>query len=110
MNIEELLGEIAADAPCGEDLEYDPAFTGLEKLAQGTPERQYGGTIIPAESPDWRSVRETALALFDRHALAGDFGTCREHLDVRFVAVVPRGEQPAVSEESLDVRWWQHDV
>lgn len=66
MNIEELLGEIAADAPCGEDLEYDPAFTGLEKLAQGTPERQYGGTIIPAESPDWRSVRETALALFDR--------------------------------------------
>lgn len=66
IDIEELLSEVAADAPCGEDLEYDPAFAELEKLAQGSPERQYGGTIIPAEPPDWRSVRETALALLDR--------------------------------------------
>jgi 8-oxo-dGTP pyrophosphatase MutT (NUDIX family) len=28
------------------------------------------------------------------------------HLDVRFLAVAPPGVQPAVSEESLDVRWW----
>lgn len=28
------------------------------------------------------------------------------HLDVRFLAVVPTGAVPAVSEESLDVRWW----
>lgn len=66
IDIEELLSEVAADAPCGEDLEYDPAFAELEKLAQGTPERQYGGTIIPAEPPDWRGVRETALALLYR--------------------------------------------
>jgi len=50
------------------------------------------------------------IVQLDRHALAGDFGTCREHLDVRFVAVVPRGERPEVSAESLDVRWWPCDA
>ena len=66
IEIEELLSEITGAAPCGEDLEYDPAFAEMEKLAQETPERQYGDTIIPAEPPDWRGVRKTALALFER--------------------------------------------
>lgn len=32
------------------------------------------------------------------------------HLDVRFVAVAPNGAGHAVSEESLDVRWWPADA
>jgi 8-oxo-dGTP pyrophosphatase MutT (NUDIX family) len=32
------------------------------------------------------------------------------HLDVRFVAVAPDGAVPAVSEESIDVRWWPVDA
>ena len=32
------------------------------------------------------------------------------HLDVRFVAVAPAGAEPAVSAESLDVRWWPADA
>ncbi len=32
------------------------------------------------------------------------------HLDVRFVAVAPAGAAYAVSEESLDVRWWPVDA
>ncbi|NYD55882.1 8-oxo-dGTP pyrophosphatase MutT (NUDIX family) [Nocardioides marinisabuli] len=32
------------------------------------------------------------------------------HLDVRFVAVATDDEQHAVSEESLDVRWWPTDA
>ena len=32
------------------------------------------------------------------------------HLDVRFVAVAPAGAVHAVSEESLDVRWWPVDA
>jgi 8-oxo-dGTP pyrophosphatase MutT (NUDIX family) len=32
------------------------------------------------------------------------------HLDVRFVAVAPPGAEHAVSEESLDVRWWPVDA
>jgi 8-oxo-dGTP pyrophosphatase MutT (NUDIX family) len=31
------------------------------------------------------------------------------HLDVRFVAIAPRDAVHAVSEESLDVRWWPVD-
>jgi 8-oxo-dGTP pyrophosphatase MutT (NUDIX family) len=31
------------------------------------------------------------------------------HLDVRHLAVAPPGAVPAVSEESLDVRWWPVD-
>jgi len=66
LDIEQLLSEIVAAAPCGEDLEYDPAFAEMEKLAQETPERQYGDTIIPAEPPDWRGVQKAALALMER--------------------------------------------
>ena len=32
------------------------------------------------------------------------------HLDVRFLAVAPDGAAHAVSEESLDVRWWPWDA
>jgi 8-oxo-dGTP pyrophosphatase MutT (NUDIX family) len=32
------------------------------------------------------------------------------HLDVRFVAVAPEGSTYAVSDESLDVRWWPVDA
>lgn len=45
----------------------------------------------------------------DRHVLDGDFGNCREHLDVRFVAVVGRDASPSTSEESLGVAWWPTD-
>lgn len=66
IDVEALLGEIAAGSPCGADLEYDPAFAQMEEQAQGTPERQYGDTIIPAEPADWRSVKKTVLALAER--------------------------------------------
>ncbi|MCU1538577.1 MAG: hydrolase, partial [Humibacillus sp.] len=46
------------------------------------------------------------IVQLDRHVLDGDFGTCREHLDVRYAAVVASGVTPAVSSESLDLRWW----
>ena len=42
------------------------------------------------------------LVQLDRHALVGDFGHCREHLDIRFAAVAPEGAQFEVSDESLD--------
>lgn len=66
IDIESLLSEITDESPCGEDLEYDPQFAEMEKLAQGTPERQYGNTIIPAEPPDWRGVSASALNLLAR--------------------------------------------
>ena len=66
IDVESLLSEITADAPCGEDLEYDPQFAEMEKEAQGTAERQYGDTIIPGEPPNWRGVGKTALDLLER--------------------------------------------
>lgn len=66
IDVESLLSEITADAPCGEDLEYDPQFAEMEKEAQGTPERQYGDTIIPGEPPNWRGVGKAALGLLER--------------------------------------------
>ena len=42
----------------------------------------------------------------DRHALSTAFGTCGEHLDVRYAVVAPPGAEPAVSEESDDVAWF----
>ena len=42
----------------------------------------------------------------DRHALSTAFGTCGEHLDVRYAVVAPSGAEPVVSEESDDVAWF----
>jgi 8-oxo-dGTP pyrophosphatase MutT (NUDIX family) len=46
----------------------------------------------------------------DRHAVGfcDPRGTAH-HLDVRYAAVAPADADPAVSDESLDVRWWPLD-
>jgi len=46
----------------------------------------------------------------DAHVVGfcGDGGPVR-HLDVRFLAVAPPDARPAVSQESVDVRWWPVD-
>lgn len=51
-------------------------------------------------------VARPEMVQLDRHLLVGSFGRCREHLDLRFVAVADDDAMHAVSEESLDVRWW----
>jgi 8-oxo-dGTP pyrophosphatase MutT (NUDIX family) len=81
---------------------------------------QFGGHLEPADdglrAAAGREAREESgvddLELLDepvhldRHELVGAFRGCREHLDVRYVAVADRGATPRTSEESLDVRWW----
>lgn len=64
--IEALLTSLGEEAPCGPDLEYDPEFQALERASAGTPERQYGDKVFPAEPPDWPQVHELALALAQR--------------------------------------------
>jgi len=66
VDVDALLQEVAADAPCGPNLEYDPAFMALEQEALGKPEVQYGKTIVPAEPPEWKTVRKQALDLLGR--------------------------------------------
>jgi len=61
IDVDALLAPITAESPAGEDLEYDPAFLEAMRLADGTPERVMGDTIVPAEEPDWRKL-QTACA------------------------------------------------
>ena len=80
---------------------------------------QFGGHIDPTDASLWAAARReateesglavepaTMIAQLDRHTLQGDFGRCREHLDVRFAAVLPRRASPVVSAESHAVRWF----
>lgn len=66
LDVAALLGEIAPDKPCGDNLEYDPTFLAMEQAAQGKPEQQFGGTVVPAEDPNWREVQSHALDLLTR--------------------------------------------
>jgi len=66
VDTEALLAPIAGDAPGGPDLTYDPEFMALEQAGLGKSEQQFGDTVIPAEEPNWRDVRERAEALLAR--------------------------------------------
>lgn len=81
---------------------------------------QFGGHLEPDDRSLWAAARREAreesglvdleplpgIVQLDRHTLVGDFGHCREHLDVRYAARVRPDRLPTVSAESLDVRWW----
>lgn len=85
---------------------------------------QLGGHIEPGDASLWhaatREAREESgidtlevlpqIVHLDRHPLLGDFGRCREHLDVRFAAIASPDAVHRVSAESLDVRWWPVDA
>jgi type VI secretion system protein ImpA len=64
--LDELLRPLDAESPCGPELDYDADFIALERLLEGTPERQYGDTIIAAEGPDFAQVLQHALRLLER--------------------------------------------
>ena len=65
LDLDSLLAPLPGNAPCGANLEYDPAFQALEEAAAGKPERQYD-KVYPAEPPDWPAVRQLALGLATR--------------------------------------------
>lgn len=64
--VDALCAPVNEASPCGDDLEYDPAFTALETAAQGKPEQQFGDTVIPAVEPEWPAVADQAEQLLRR--------------------------------------------
>jgi len=66
IDVAELLRPVSQDAPCGDYLEYDPAFGEMERSASGKPEQQFGSKIIPAEPPDWRSLKTHAIKVLGK--------------------------------------------
>lgn len=66
LDVNALLSPLSDDSPCGEDLEYDTEFGALVRATEGTPEREIGSTLVPAEDPDWKDVVARSLALTGR--------------------------------------------
>ncbi|MGC3967832.1 MAG: type VI secretion system protein TssA [Pirellulales bacterium] len=66
LDLSSLLEPVSAAAPSGENLEYDPQFSELERSAQGTAEQQYGNTVIEAKEPEWDDVRKLSAELCER--------------------------------------------
>ena len=62
LKIEPLLQEISAEAPCGDDLEYDSEFQEMERATVGKPETQFS----EAEPPNWKIVKQKALGVLKR--------------------------------------------
>ena len=65
-DIDDVLLALADDAPCGPNLEYDPAFIALETDVLGKPEVQYGDTITAAVPPEWKAIKRAATELLSR--------------------------------------------
>jgi len=66
LDVDKLLEPVSDEAPCGENLEYDPAFLEMEQAAQPKPDQQFGDTIVPGAEPEWRLVKSQALDLLQR--------------------------------------------
>ena len=64
--LDQLLSPISEAAPSGDNLEYDPSFSELERAAAGTEERQSGNEVIPAKEPEWKEMRRLAVELLGR--------------------------------------------
>jgi 8-oxo-dGTP pyrophosphatase MutT (NUDIX family) len=44
------------------------------------------------------------------HPLTCSLGSPTRHLDVQYLVHAPKGAEPAISDESLDLRWWPLDA
>ncbi len=66
IDIEQLLAPLTEAEPSGPNLEYDPAFSELERAVQGKPEQRIGSVHVPFEPPDWSAVCKQSLALLER--------------------------------------------
>lgn len=66
LNFSELLAPVSADAPAGDDLEYDPQFVALEDAMRSEPEQQFGETIVAATEANWQAALTLATDLLRR--------------------------------------------
>ncbi len=66
LSADDLVQPISEDLPCGEDLEYDPAFQQMETMMEATDEQEFGDTVIEGSGPDWKGVSEQVDELLQR--------------------------------------------
>ncbi|WP_339719596.1 type VI secretion system protein TssA [uncultured Paraglaciecola sp.] len=58
---QDIISDIPGDSVCGINLEDDSGFQNFFFESQGTPERFDGQSTIPAEPPEWRTVKKQAI-------------------------------------------------
>ena len=63
VQLDVLLSALGDDAPCGANLEYEPAFLEMERAAGAKREQEYGAMLQPAEEPKWAVVQEHSAEL-----------------------------------------------
>jgi len=66
IDIERLLQDVSADAPCGEDLSYDSEMLELATAFSGRPAQQIGDAVTEAVEPSWPDVRERSESILKR--------------------------------------------
>jgi type VI secretion system protein ImpA len=66
LEFSQFLEDVSAEAPCGENLEYDPVLQEIERESEGVPKQQMGDSTLPAEEADWKSIRRKSLQLLER--------------------------------------------
>jgi type VI secretion system protein ImpA len=66
LDLDALCAALSDAEPSGPNLEYDADFLALETEAKGTPERQAGDEVLPAQPPQWVTVLPKALSLAAR--------------------------------------------
>ena len=104
LDLTDALPDFPADEPAGENLEFDPSFAELERLAQGKPEQQYGSTIVPAEEPEWKEVIASATALMARSLdlrVMAQLGVARLHQE----GMVGYAATLVMVRRALETRW-----
>jgi type VI secretion system protein ImpA len=63
IDVEKLLLPVTDESPCGDDLEYDPAFQELERTASIDASASMVGKDEEPEPPNWREVAKQAETL-----------------------------------------------
>ncbi len=63
ISLQSLLKPCVSDGGVGQNLEYDSRHLAMCQLAEGTPEQEYGQTLVAAQQPNWRMLHEMALEL-----------------------------------------------
>jgi type VI secretion system protein ImpA len=66
LDVDELVAPVSDEAPCGDNLEYEPEFGELERSAQGQDEHVMGDEVVEAVEPDWKAVLSQATELLGR--------------------------------------------
>lgn len=66
MDLDALLTPRDGESVSGENLEYDPDFMELQRLALPGEERQVGSEFVTDDEPDFRDLETRALAILER--------------------------------------------